>query len=461
MKISILGGGISGLATAWKLSDEHKVEVFEKTPKIGGMASTFKYKDFLLDYGPHKIYTQLPGILDEYKNLLKDEFMVIPKKNKLYVKGKFLDFPPKISQLATNINPLWGTKCGFSMIGRKLHKDKHSSYESYLKNNFGDEIYNTLFRDYALKVWGDPKELSEELARKRIPIKGFGDLVRGVLFGVKEDQSAENFHYAKYGIGSVSDKIAEIIKKNKGTIKTKHIVSSINIKDNKVDSIALTNKNGRTTTKKTDYLVSTIPITTMIKLMNPAPPKEVIKAVENLKYRSLTILFIIVKKEKVLDCNWIFFPSKDIIFNRISEMKSFSKYCCPKDKTALMVEITCDFNDWRWKTSDYNIFDMAMKDLEKTGILKKADVEEYFTKKANHVYPIYSKNYKKHMKIILDYLDKISNLQTTGRQGLYNYNNTDHCIDMANKTAEYIKKKKSVREWKELREYFDTYTIVD
>ena len=126
-----------------------------------------------------------------------------------------------------------------------------------------------------------------------------------------------------------------------------------------------------------------------------------------------------------------------------------------------MVEITCDFNDWRWKTSDYNIFDMAMKDLEKTGILKKADVEEYFTKKANHVYPIYSKNYKKHMKIILDYLDKISNLQTTGRQGLYNYNNTDHCIDMANKTAEYIKKKKSVREWKELREYFDTYTIVD
>jgi len=37
----------------------------------------------------------------------------------------------------------------------------------------------------------------------------------------------------------------------------------------------------------------------------------------------------------------------------------------------------------------------------------------------------------------------------------------DHCIDMANKTAEYINNNKRKQEWKDLRKYFDSYKIVD
>jgi len=456
MKINILGAGISGLTTAWKLSDKHNVEIFEKNPGVGGASYSFKHKDFILDLGPHKIYTQLPGINDDFKELAKEELMIIPKKNSLRLKGKFFDFPIRFTQLITGLNPFFGAKCGLSFGMGMLKKDKTKSYESYLKNSFGKTGYNLLFRDYAWKIWGDPKELSEELAKKRIPVSGFLDMVKGLLLGVKKEQSADEFYYPKYGIKKICDEIKKRVEKNKGKINTKSAIKSINISKNKVESITLGKRK-----IKTDYLISTIPITNLPKLIKPTPPKEVIEAAKKLKYRSLIILYLIVDKEKALNYNWIFFPEKDFIFNRVSEQKSFSKYTCPENKTAVMVEITCDFNDWRWKASDYDIFEMAIKDLEKAKILKRNEVIEYFTKKAKHVYPIYSKDYKENLNIILNYLDTIKNLETTGRQGLFNYNNMDHCIDMAKKTAEAINQNKSIEEWKELRRYFDSYKIVD
>ena len=123
--------------------------------------------------------------------------------------------------------------------------------------------------------------------------------------------------------------------------------------------------------------------------------------------------------------------------------------------------MTCDYNDWRWNASDYDLFELVMRDLEKIGVLKREEVLEYFSKKARKVYPVYSIDYKKNLTTILDYLDTVDNLQTTGRQGLFNYNNMDHCIDMANKTAEHINNKKGKEEWKDLRKYFDSYKIVD
>ena len=58
----------------------------------------------------------------------------------------------------------------------------------------------------------------------------------------------------------------------------------------------------------------------------------------------------------------------------------------------------------------------------------------------------------------MDYLSNIQNLITNGRQGLFNYNNMDHCIDMGIKAANYIKN--NGNDWYEKVKSFD-YKIVD
>ena len=69
---TIIGAGITGLYTAEQISKIYQVTIIEKGNFVGGGTASFKYKDFTLDYGPHKFYTQLPGIYEEFKRIVKE-----------------------------------------------------------------------------------------------------------------------------------------------------------------------------------------------------------------------------------------------------------------------------------------------------------------------------------------------------------------------------------------------------
>jgi len=54
MRIGIIGGGVSGLVSAYLLSGLHEVELLEATPKLGGHTNT---EDLDLEGGPYRINT--------------------------------------------------------------------------------------------------------------------------------------------------------------------------------------------------------------------------------------------------------------------------------------------------------------------------------------------------------------------------------------------------------------------
>lgn len=454
LKIAILGAGPSGLGIGRILSKNNEIEVYEKTNKIGGMSSSFRYGKFMLDYGPHKLYSQIPGITEEIKKIIPEDLLEVEKKNSIVLKGKILSFPPKLSQILTKLNPTIGLKCGLSMIASKFKKYPGKSYETRLKKSFGEEMYNLLFKDIANKVWGDPSTLAEELAIKRVPLKSFGELIRSVLLGVKEKESAKHFYYPKDGLWVLCNNLKKEIESNKGKVSLNREITKINIKDNKITTIEFNNGEK----KDIDYLSSTIPLHTLLPLMNPKPPEEVFTALKKLNYRGLTVLFIVINKPRVLKDSWIFFPEKEYIFSRVSEQKGFSEFTGPTNKTVLMIEIpkSKDFD-----LTEEEMYENVITQLEKLKLIDKDDIEEHFTKSAKLVYPIYSIDYKENLEVILNYLSTIKNLKSFGRQGLFNYNNIDHCLDMAIKTADHINKNEGSKEWKKLLKYFDGYTIVD
>ena len=45
-----------------------------------GFHLRFKHNGYQLDFGPHKIYTQIDGVLNEIVKLLGDELIAIPKR---------------------------------------------------------------------------------------------------------------------------------------------------------------------------------------------------------------------------------------------------------------------------------------------------------------------------------------------------------------------------------------------
>lgn len=472
-QVTILGAGVTGVSLGKYLSDKNiKVTVLEKTNKIGGMASSFKRKENWYDFGPHKLYSQLPGLMQEFENIAgKKDTLTVIKYNSIYLLGKFFDFPVKIFQIILGISPIKSASLGFG-FGWSLFKGffsnkKPKTYKEYFIKGFGKPAYELLFKDTAMKVWGNPEIISEEMGRKRIPIPNVFEMLKSSsgTDSKGRELSAKFFLYPKkVGVGYISEQLAREIIKKKNTIEFDSKITNINTKDNKIVSVTY-KKGNKTKIVKTDFLASTIYLKDTLELMNPKPSKQVLQAANNLKYRGLILVYLIVNKEKVMKDNWIFFPEGKYVFSRVSEHNSFNRELVEKGKSVITAEIPADYDSDLYNSDESYQFRRVMDDLEEIGLVKKEEVIEYFVKKAPRVYPLYDIHYRNNLNLILTYLDKFSNFITLGRQGLYNYNNTDHCLDMSMKATEHIKGvfegNKNISDWRELRAYFDSYRIVD
>lgn len=470
MKVMILGAGITGLSLGSYLADKkHHIDILERTSTIGGMAKSFKYKKHTLDFGPHKIYSQIPEIIPEFFKIAgSDNLLTVKKRNSLFLLGKPFDFPVQIFQIILGISPFkslsLGMGFGWTTFKNIFSRKQPKTYEEYFIKGFGKPAYNLLFRDLAWKLWGNPKKLTEELGRKRVPVPNVFEMLRSGkgTDSAGRELAAKHFYYPKKGgIGFISEMFAKNVKRKKGKINLSSNIESINTKNKKVISVTY-KKDNRKITKKTDFLAGTIYLKDMIELMRPEAPIKVLVAASELKYRSLILVYLIINKPRVLKDNWMFFPERKFIFNRISEHNSFSPYVVEPGKSIITAEITTDYGTDIFKSHDNYLFRRVIDDLEEAGILKEKDVKEFLVKKAGRIYPVYDMDYKKNLGIVLKYLDSFKNFITLGRQGLYNYNNTDHCIDMSKEATKYINNpKSSIFDWRQSRKYFQSHRIVD
>lgn len=458
-EIAIFGAGISGLAAAWKLSEQgYNVHIIEKRTKIAGMSGSINLYDAELDLGPHKIYSQLP-VLKEIKELLKDDLIIIPKYSRIRLFGKYFEYPLKITDLLLKVNPLISISMGFSYVFTSLknivRKPKDTNYESYLVTRFGSKLYKYVFESYAAKAWDNPKKLDANLAKSRIVLPSLYELIKNILFRSKEKTlSADEFYYPSKGIGELSERM---LKKAKGAkLYLNSDIKKINFKDGQLKSVTI-EKDNKKKEINSDKIISTIPLRDLLNLMKDVP-KNIKESSKTLKFRDLTLLYLNVNKPRLFKDNWIFFPEKKYIFNRISEQKSFSENTVPKDKTVLCVEIT---SPEKSKYSKEELYNLVIKQLEECEILTKDQILAKSMLNLKLGYPIYNVDYQKQIKEILDYLDSQKNILTIGRLGLFNYVGMIDCIDMAFKASEFIKSGKDIEDWKKIRKGFFNYVTID
>ena len=74
----------------------------------------------------------------------------------------------------------------------------------------------------------------------------------------------------------------------------------------------------------------------------------------------------------------------------------------------------------------------------KIGLIQKDEVLETFTHREIFAYPVYDLEYKGHLDSVLGCVESVKGLDTTGRQGLFKYNNMDHSIAMGFTAADNI-----------------------
>ncbi len=467
-----MGGGLGGLSAGFMLSRTGKfdVTVVEKESAVGGVCGTFRHKDFLLDYGAHKVYSVIPGILAEFKMLLGEEAIQHKKKNGIYLFGQYLNYPISMADLVLKMGHKNLFQCGIStlkgMVARTGRKRKIESYEDFVVSKFGYNLYELVFKPLADKVWGSPETLSADIAKTRIPSANILDVLARAL-GLKKEKAttdARFFYYPKGGFGALADKMAREIVKNGGSVITETKAESFQLQNGSIRKVLL-NVNGNKKTVEADIVISAIHLDQLLSIFPEGSGKNIENAgdlVNKLEYRSVILVYLFLDKEKVIDDHWIFFPGKDIVFSRIFEQKNMDRDMVPNGKTVLC----CDFTDYEsgilYTQSDKMLADKCAVDLVKIGLIKPEWVQDSLVRRFPRFYPRYGVGYKTDLGMIYDELQTVDNLLLSGRIGFYNYNNADHCLDMGRFITDSLLAGMPMKGiWEELKKRISEYRIID
>jgi len=189
-----------------------------------------------------------------------------------------------------------------------------------------------------------------------------------------------------------------------------------------------------------DSVVSSIPIDQTIRLLDPSPPPDIIRSLDRISYRDLTLIIFLINKESI-NCNGsMYFPSKDYIFTRISEPRNRSEKMSPDGKTSLVVEVPCCLKD---SNVNNNLLSTRIEnDLIDLGLFNSEDVIGMHRRDIPKAYPILDTEYKGSIDIIEGYLAMFSNLRINGRNGKFKYTHIhDHLSEARDIVLDVIDKK--------------------
>lgn len=447
-RVVILGAGPAGLSAAWKLSQKGiDVEVIEAQPYVGGLSHTIRRDGYLFDFGPHRFHTDNPAILAEIRGLV-GEMPERGRKTRVNFMGNYYDYPLSASNLLSSLSPLLGMVCFFDFLGTWLRNQvspaSDSSFEAWVVNRFGRRLYDIYFGPYTAKVWGrDPSRLSASWAAQRVAVVDLWDLVTR-LIGIRRGYNhfhhspyKPDFYYPREGVGLIYERMAEEIVRNGGTIRLNSSVSEVVCTDSSVKEVIYEEGRQHYRTQG-DYFVSTIPVPLLAKALRPSLPYDVEVAADALKFRAMIFLFLAIDKPAISDDHWIYFPERQFVFNRVSEMRNFTPDAAPPGKTSLTVEISCDPGDELWTTPDDPLYRQSVQGLVDAGLIKSDQVLDHFFVRSLHAYPTYDLRFEVNLGRLAYHLAGMSNLVVCGRQGLFRYINQDHAIEMGFCAAEEI-----------------------
>jgi len=473
--IVIIGSGPTGLAAAYRLAKNgYRVTVLEKRPYVGGITATVRHKGMSVDLGPHRFTPHTPEVKDFVLNLLGDKVTVRKQQSHIYLWERFLTYPFSMGEILTKTDPTNLVRIGFSYLGANLKqliaRRPVNSYLDYMRLNFGPFLAESVFCSIAEKTWGkSASELSVDLAKQRVALENLFKTAVNVLFKRKSDAyqihltpSPDTFYYFKDGFGELSEALAREIKKAGGEIILGAEAKSIAVEDSTCCAVVF-GKAGKEERLDCDWVIATNPVTRLIPMLGTSFNDQATKAaLGGLGFMNLRLVYLILDRPKINDDISMFFPAAEFPFGRIFEQKNYDEGMAPAGKTVLGVEITCRDDEETWRMEDEDLAELVGRQLEKTGLIKKDEIGDYFSLRFKDVYPIYDLHYKENTEILFCQIAKVENLIANGRLGLFAYNNTHHSLEMGFLAADHIMSgKRKAEKWEKDRELFDTYRIVE
>ncbi len=205
-RIAILGGGITGLAAAWRIRERApatRVTLFEAGDRLGGVIRSERCDRWLLEHGPDSLLREKPWAIELCHQLgLGDELIPTEEGNRrtlLVRDGKVVPVPDAFRLLApTRLGPFMASRAlswrgrlralADLVLPRRPTSAGDESLASFVRRRLGNEVLERLAQPLVGGIYtADPERLSLAATMPR-----FLDLERrhrSVILGLMRDMN--------------------------------------------------------------------------------------------------------------------------------------------------------------------------------------------------------------------------------------------------------------------------------
>lgn len=425
MKTIILGGGLSGLSTAYFMQDNpeyNDITILEKEKTTGGLCRSIRKDGYIYDIGPHILFSKDKEMLELMLSVLDGGKNDLVRSNKILYKGIPVQYPFE--------NDL--SKLPEDDLSYCINAFNNNPYEDYEASNmiqfflktFGEGITNTYLRPYNEKIWKyDPAFMNTSMVdripkptQEEIRRSAAGETIQGYLhqlyFSFPKDR----------GIQGVPEGFERRLDKNKCTVVTDAEVIGIKKVDKKFYVQTASQE------YEADKLISTMPIHELSNVYKSIS-FEAKERIKKLRYNSIIIAFVKIPYDLCGENFAYMIPDKDVIFHRISKMDFLgAEYHHSENEATYMVEVTYRKNDYTDSLSDTELKRRISDGLVRIGFSKTiGDVEFVDITRYKYAYVIYDLEHTPNMEWLRKYFGN-EGIILNGRFGNFEYWNMDRIL---------------------------------
>ncbi len=445
-QIVVIGAGPAGLTAAYQLAKHGETAtVLEADDTVGGISRTVERDGWRFDIGGHRFFTKVQVVEDLWHEILPDEdFLLRPRMSRIFYGGKYYDYPLRAMNALRNLGVVEAVRCVASYAWARVRPPKdQSNFEGWVSARFGRRLYHHFFKTYTEKVWGVPAtEISADWAAQRIKnLSLFNAIVNALLprRNQKEITSLiEEFQYPKYGPGMMWEVCRDKVEAAGSKVIMESPVRRIRHEGGRAVAVEAEHDGGVTEYPAT-AVISSMPITDLVRIMDPPAAPEVLAAADGTSHRDFLTVALVVPEAYSFPDNWIYVHSPDVQVGRIQNFGSWSPYLIKERRTCLGLEYFVFEGDELWTMADEDLVELGRRELATLGLVEADKVEAGYVVRMPKAYPVYDEGYDERVGVIRRWLEEhVPNVHPVGRNGMHRYNNQDHSMLTAVLTVENI-----------------------
>ena len=417
--VAILGAGLTGMSAAIELDRcEVPYRIFEKLSTPGGHVITVLDNGFRFDRTGHLLHLKNDALRSQILDYIGPDHVQVKRRSVIWSNGVYTRYPFQSNTFGLPPAVAYDCVQGFIAAHFAEHKGEPENFEEFCLRHFGEGISKHFMIPYNSRLWGvHPREITSRWCQRFVPLPRLEDVIAGAV-GLNDRELGYNAHfiYPRLGIGELTAGMARRVPRlelERSPLRIELGSRRLVFEDEHLEF---------------DVLLSTIPLPTLIALIDPVPA-AVREAAARLRCSHLNYLDVALRRPPGKDFHWAYVPEEKYPFYRVGCYSNFSPALAPPGKSSLYVELASR------ETPDLDrVLPDVTRGLMEMGVIDSPnDIEFARVRRIDFAYVIFDHHYFGALEVIRTFLEQ-ARIVSSGRYGAWNYSAMEDAIGFG-KTA--------------------------